>query len=149
MKKVVVGWDHIFGPWIMEKTDGLWVPGRGSTIGLLDQNGSISAATYYTDFNGASVIMHCAGEGRHWLNREFLWFSFYYPFEQLGCKKIISPIEESNKDSIRFCSNIGFELEATLKDASPKGNLLLYTLSKEKCKWLSLGDRYRGQTEGS
>ena len=148
MKRVVTGWDRIFGPWLMEKTGGSWVPGRGSTIGLLDDN-EIVGASYYTDCNGASVILHCAGEGKKWLNREFLWFSFHYPFEQLQVNKIISPVESTNFECKRFIESLGFTLEATLKDASPKGNLLLYTLERADCKWLSLRNTYRGQAQGS
>jgi hypothetical protein len=148
VKQVITGYDHIFGPWIMAKTGGAWSPGRGSTIGLMNED-KILAATYFTDCNGASILIHAAGEGKDWLNREFLWFNFYYCFEQLGLNKIIAPIESDNTDSIRFCQHIGFTLEATLKDASPKGDILLFTMTREQCRWLSLKDKYRGQTEGA
>lgn len=144
MKQIVVGEDQVFGPWLMEKTGGQWVPGRGSTIGLLGESG-ISGCAYYTDCNRASIVLHCAGEGRNWLSREFLWFAFYYPFEQLQVRKIISPVESWNTDCKRFIENLGFTLEATLKNCSPGGDLLLYTLAKEDCRWLPLGKSYRGQ----
>jgi hypothetical protein len=132
----------------MEKTNGSWVPGRGSTIGLLAGN-AIAACSYFTDCNGASIVLHCGGEGRVWLNREFLWYTFYYPFEQLKVNKIISPVESTNLDCIKFIKHIGFRLEATLKDASPKGDLLLFTMTKEQCRWLSLKEKYRGQAESA
>mgnify|MGYP002712087482 CR=1 FL=1 len=148
MKQIITGWDHIFGPWLMEKTDGTWVPGRGSTIGLLGPDGILGCA-YYSDCNGASVMLHCAGEGKTWLNREFLWFAFYYPFEQLKVSKIISPVESWNTNCQIFIEHLGFRLEATLEGASPKGDLLLYTMTKEQCRWLSLQGKYRGKTESS
>jgi len=150
VKQVIVGEDQLFGPWLASKTDGQWAPGRGHVIGLLDlDKGLIVGAAQFTDCNGASVILHCAGEGRDWLNREFLWFCFFYPFEQLQVRKIISPVESSNNDCKKFIEHIGFTLEATLKDASPKGDLLLYTLNREDCKWLALREKYRGKAEGS
>lgn len=149
MRHVVTGWDHLFGPWISDRVGGGYVPGRGSTIGLFDAEAGILAATYFTDCNGASIVMHCAGEGKSWLNREFLWFTFYYPFEQLNVRKILSPVESDNLDCIRFIEHIGFTLEATLKDASPKGDLLIYSMGKQQCKWLSLKEKHRGKAESS
>lgn len=149
MKHVVTGWDHIFGPWFAERTDSTWVTGRGHTVGLFDDAKGPVAACYYAEYNGASVMMHCAGEGKDWLNREFLWFSFFYPFEQLKVSKIISPVYSTNADCRRFIEHIGFSLEATLKDACPKGDLLLYTLEKDKCKWLSLKDKANVKAQGS
>lgn len=146
MKFIIDNRDDVFGPWIAEKTGGLWVPGRGSTIGLLDDKRGPVAGCLYSDYNGNSVVLHCAGEGRTWLNREFLWFVFFYAFEQLKVTKIISPVESTNLDSIRFIKHIGFTLEATLQDACPKGNMLLFTMNRADCKWLSLKEKYRGQT---
>lgn len=149
MRQIVTGEDQIFGPWLAEKTEGQWFAGRGPTIGLLDTNTrKILGACQYTDCNGASVILHCAGEGKDWLSREFLWFSFFYPFEQLKVRKIISPVESDNLDCIRFIEHLGFTLEAILQDASPKGNLNLYTLARDDCKWLSLGGYHR-KTKGA
>lgn len=150
-KHVIVGKDHIFGPWITEKLDDatFWSPGRGSTVGLCNSDGTIAAACLFESCNGASILLHCVGEGKDWLNREFLWFVFYYPFEQLGLHKIISPVSSSNAACIRFIKHIGFSLEATLKSADPNGDLLLFTLERQNCKWLDLRGKYRGEAEGS
>ena len=126
-----------------------WFAGRGSIIGLWDDAKGPIAACLYEGSNGASIMMHCAGVGKSWLNREFLWFSFYYPFEQLKLKKILCPVEPDNLESQKFLKHLGFQLEATLKDAAPKGDLLIYTMSREQCKWLSLKETYRGQTKRS
>jgi RimJ/RimL family protein N-acetyltransferase len=70
--------------------------------------------------------------------REYLWFVFYFPFIQLGVTKIIAPVESGNLACRRFIEHIGFILEATLKDCAPKGDLLIYTMRKDQCKWLGL-----------
>jgi hypothetical protein len=147
MKQVITGADAIFGPWIMEQTDGSWFPGKGSTIGLVGES-KILAAVLFEGCNGASVILHCAGLGKNWLNRKFLWYVFHYPFEELKVHKIISPVESSNLDCIRFIEHIGFTCEATLVDASPRGNLLIYTMSKDQCRWLQQGKNC-GKTKSS
>jgi RimJ/RimL family protein N-acetyltransferase len=77
-------------------------------------------------------------ESKRWMVREFLWFVFYFPFVQLEVTKIIAPVESGNLDCRRFIEHIGFNLEATLKDCAPKGDLLIYTMARDQCKWLSL-----------
>lgn len=94
-------------------------------------------------------MLHCAGEGRKWLNRNFLWYVFHYAFVELEVNKILSPVESDNSDSRRFIEHIGFSLEATLQDASPKGDLLIYSMKRVDCKWLNLKDKYLGQTKSS
>ena len=148
MKHVITGADHIIGPWVMEQTDGQWINGRGSTIGLLDDN-AIVAGCVFSDCNGASIMLHCAGAGKSWLNREFLWYTFYYPFEELKVNKIISPVESTNSQCRKFIEHIGFSVEATLLDASPKGDLLIYTMSRSACKWLIRGKKTHGEAQGS
>lgn len=142
MNHVITGCDVIFGPWIAAKLGTDWIPGRGHVIGFGDpETGIPAAAAWFEGFNGASVLCHFATDGKNRLNREFLWFMGYYPFEQLKVEKVISPIESSNKASIRWVEKYGMTLEATLKDAAPKGDLLLYTIRKEQCKWLHLRNR--------
>ena len=149
MKVVVTGKDHIFGPWLAQQTDGFWLPGQGHVIGLWEEGVGPVAACYYEGYNGAMVRGHLAGLGKKWMNREFLWYCFYYPFEQLGVKKIIGLVESDNLEARKLDEHLGFTLEATLKDAAPKGDHLIYSMVKDQCRWLSLKDRKNGKAEGS
>jgi len=140
VRQVVVGYDAYVGPWVCAKTGGTWVAGRGASIGLLDTaTGLLLAGALFEDFNGANVLAHVAAvPGKSWLNREFLWFSFHYAFEQLGCKRITGVVAASNQESRRFNEHLGYTLEATLKDAHPTGDLLVYCMRKEDCRWLNI-----------
>lgn len=148
MKQIVTGREDIFGPWMMGILDGgRWLPGRGHIIGLWD-DGPVAGCLFESS-NGASIMLHIAAIGKRWMNREYLWFVFYYPFEQLGLKKIICPVESTNINCLRFIEHIGFVLEATLKEAAPKGDLLIYSMAKDQCRWLKLREKYRGQIQSS
>jgi len=151
VKLVITGHDEIFGPWLMDRVKGHWFASvNGHTIGLWDdRQHKPVAAVYYEACNGASVLLHCAGDSKSWLNREFLWYVFHYAFEELKVNKILSPVESANTDSCKFIQHIGFSLEATLEDASPKGDLLIFSMKREDCKWLSLKEKYRGQTQST
>lgn len=149
MKRVLVGHDEVFGPWLMDKVQGSWLPGRGSTIGLWEDGTGPVAACLYESCNGASVLGHLAGIGGKWMTREFLWFCFYYPFEQLKVNKILGLVESDNWEARQLDEHLGFHLEATLENAAPKGDLLIYSMTREQCRWLKLGDSYRGQAKGA
>lgn len=147
MKRVLVRHENLFGPWMMAILGGSWLPGRGSIIGLWDDSRGPLAACLYEASNGASIMLHIATDGsRRWMNREYLWFVFHYPFIQLGITKIIAPVESTNTKCSAFVEHIGFALEATLKGCAPNGDLLIYTMSRDQCRWLNLREEYRGQT---
>lgn len=123
--------------WTLDHFGTQWVPGSGQAIGL-EREGKLIAGVVFEGWNGASVRMHVAADGPHWLNREYLFTCFWYVFEQLNCKKALALVAESNYASRRFVEHLGFTLEVTLKDCHPDGALLVYSLAKAQCKWLSL-----------
>lgn len=137
MKELIINEPDLIGAWVMEQQCSRWLRGRGQAIGLVE-NGQIIAGTVFEGWNGASLHMHVAAlPDRHWATKKFITACFRYPFNQLGCEKVIAQVGSSNEKSRRFVEHVGFVLEATLKDAYPKGDLLLYTLAKADCRWLT------------
>lgn len=108
-----------------------------TAIGL-EEDGKLIAGVLYDYYNGASMNAHIAGEGTNWLNRKYLHFIFWYPFEQLKVKRLTVLVPESNKESNRFVRHLGFDLEATLRDAAPDGDVFLYRMFRHQCKWLEM-----------
>jgi len=101
-------------------------------------NETIHAGVVYNDWNGVSVTATIAVEGI--MTPSYLAAIFHYPFIHLGAKKIICQIGEKNQKSIHLCEKMGFRKEAQLLDSHPDGRLLLYTMSKEQCRFI--GERY-------
>lgn len=138
--RIVTGQNDLLGPWMCERQGAKWL-GVGECIGLLDDDDSILCVVCFDDYNKANVNMHVASvPGKRWLNREYLWYCFFYPFEQLKVKRITGLVASSNAAARKFDENIGFTLEATLKDAHPDGDLLVYCMTKDNCRWLTLKD---------
>lgn len=135
MAKIVTDKQDELGHWLCSRTGGEYT-GGGSYVGL-EKDGSIVAVVGYEDYNGASVRMHVAGEGRRWMTREYLWYCFYYPFEQIKVKKILGLVHSANVDAIRLDKHLGFVHEATITDAVPNGDLLILTMTKEQCRFLT------------
>ena len=124
------------GKWMENHFAGRWR--EGDTCIGLEKHGKLVAGVRYDLFNHASICMHVASEGRNWLNREFLWFAFYYPFEQLKVNVIIGLVAEDNFRARKFDENLGFKLLTSIPNADPNGSTLIYTMYKHQCKWLRI-----------
>ncbi len=127
-------------PWVCERTRWPVHPERVRAIGKTDRDGNLIAGVLYEDFNGANVACHIAGDGKRWADRDFLWVIFHYPFKQLGVKRITVLVYDVNAASRNFVEKLGFELEAILHDAHPRGHTLVYKMTPDKCRWLGVSD---------
>ena len=123
----------LIGAWVAKKIGFDWFEGRATAIGRI-KNGEIVAGVVYEDYNGANVMCHIAGSG-NWASREFLSIIFDYPFNQLQCKRITAVVVQSNEKSRRLVEHLGFEVEANLRDAHPDGDLIVYRMTADKCRW--------------
>lgn len=126
--------DDIIGPWVASKTGGTWCKGRSSSIGKI-VDGKIVAGVLYEDFNGANIMCHIAGEGA-WACRKYLNIIFDYPFNQLKVKRITVPVASTNAKSIGLVEKMGFIIDAKLAQATPDGDLLVYRLFRDECKYI-------------
>jgi RimJ/RimL family protein N-acetyltransferase len=124
----------IVGPWVCERAGGTWVPGRGTAIGKLNE-GKLQAGVLYEDYNGANVVCHIAGEG-NWATRGYLNVIFDYPFNQMGVRRITVPVSSTNIKSIDLVTDMGFELECTLAQATPEGDLHLFRMLRDDCQYI-------------
>lgn len=135
-RRLVYDEDERVGRWIAERVDGEWRIGA-KCIGLESQ-GELIGGCMYDSWNGASICIHVAGEGRRWLDRNFLFHAFYYPFVHLGAKVLIGTVPEGNLDARRFDENLGFQLHTKIPDGHPTGALFVYLMRREDCRWLKM-----------
>ena len=122
--------------WIAKRTNEYGSFGGAQAIGW-ERNGSLVAGVAYADWNGPNVVCHIASDGsRNWATKSYLWTIFGYPFTQLGCKRITVCVGDGNNDSKRFVRHLGFELEATLVEAHPSGDLLVFRMFRQDCRFI-------------
>lgn len=114
--------------------------GWSNAVGIgLEEDGELIAGVTFDYFNGASICMHVAAvPGKRWMTREYLWYCFYYPFEECKVKRITGLVPESNLEAQRFDEHLGFIYETRLKDAHPDGDILVYRMTKEDCRFLRM-----------
>lgn len=130
---------EVIGPWVFERAGGTWLPGRATAIGQM-QDGKINAGVLYEEWNGANLFCHIAGEG-NWANRKFLGIIYDYPFNQLNVKRITVPVASTNEKCIKLVRQMGFALESTLAQAIPDGDIYLFRMFKDECKYIK-GKKY-------
>lgn len=124
--------------WVAKRTQEHGNFGAAVGIGWLDAD-EIRVGVVYNEFNGANLCMHVASDGtRKWMRREYLWTCFDYPFHQAGVRRITGLVGEGNYDARQFDEHLGFRLETRLKGAHPTGDLLVYVMWRDDCKWLRL-----------
>ena len=124
--------------WVARKTNDYGNFGCARGIGW-ERNGRIVAGVAYAEWNGPNVVCHIASDGsKRWLTRKYLWTIFDFPFQKLGCGRITVCVGEGNSASRRFVEHLGFALEAKLRRAHPTGDLMVYAMFKEGCRWTSV-----------
>lgn len=104
----------------------------------LERDGRLVAGVLYEGFNGVNVWMHVAAEpGSKWMTKEYLRYCFYYPFDELGCKRVSGYVEASNLAARRFDEHLGFRQEAVLEGAATDGgDVILYVMRREDCRYV-------------
>ncbi len=104
----------------------------------LEKDGELIAGVLYEGFNAHNVWMHVASHTpSQWLNRQYLWACFHYPFEQVGVRRASVSVADSNTLSRKFAHRLGFTREATLKGAARDGgDVGLYVMWRETCRFI-------------
>lgn len=135
MRSIVVGQNERVGDFVASRIgNSKWVDYQA--IGI-EKDGEIIAGVVIDGYvPGARCSIHCAGDGKKWLTREFLAIVFSYVFQQIDCKVIVNPVNSSNKDSMRFTSHLGFKEVARIPGGYVDGDLVIFALNKEDCRWI-------------
>lgn len=130
---IVVGYDDYIGPWICQRLGLEWYEGKGKCIGLL-QDGVLIAGTLYEGFNGSSVFMHIAIDKP--VTKQWIRTNARYVFIQLNAKRVSGMVAATNIQAREFLQRVGFIPEVSLHNACVDGDLIIYTIFKEECRWL-------------
>lgn len=132
------------GPWVAERTGGQWTPQRGQAIGKLDDQGNVVAGAIFEDWNGANLFMHIAIQER--ITAQFLALLADYAFNQAKVNRVTGMVKSTNRQSINFAIRCGFVLESKLRQATLDGDLLVFRLFKDECRFLK--SRYAHTLKG-
>ena len=138
MKTVITNQKERVGLWVAEKIRRTAPWGAYQAIGLEEEGELIAGIVVDGYVKDARCSMHCAGIGRRWLNREFLFACFDYVFRQLNCNVIINPVDADNHDSVRFTAHIGFTEACRIPGGGGSCDLVIFYMPRRMCRWLDL-----------
>lgn len=134
---IATNWDDAVGVWVHSRLGSRWISGAGNAIGVVDDNNVLTAGVTYTQWSGPNIVLDVAAEpGKRWCTPDVLYMLLSFPFEQLKCSRVTAPISSANTRCRRFVEKLGFSLEATLEGACKDGDLLIYRMKKDECRWL-------------
>jgi len=97
----------------------------------------INAVVAYNGFVGKTCCMHIAGDGSRWLDRQFLYAGFHYPFVICDLVALFAPVPADNEQALKFNRKIGFHDVLTVKDGWATGiSMHLLQMYRNECRWL-------------
>ena len=138
MKRLVLNERVRVGAWVAERVGRStpWV--KDGALGL-EKDGELVAGIVLDSFvPGVRASMHCAGTGKYWLNRDFLFACFDYAFRHCDLKVLVNYVSAENPDSLRFTKHIGFtEIARVRQGWDGKDDMVLFQLHRDDCRWLN------------
>lgn len=146
MKTLVLNDRARVGTWVAQRV-GRSTPWTDEGAIGLEQDGELVAGIVLAEcVPGVRASMHCAGDGKTWLNRAFLFAVFDYAFNMMRVRVLINKVSCNNEASLRFTKHIGFTEIARIPEAwDGKNEMVLFTMHRAQCRWLDLlGGRNAG-----
>lgn len=101
------------------------------------EDGKPVAGVVYDGYNERSIAAHIWVDAERRPSREWYAAIFDYPFKRLGVEKIVGQVNSNNEDATKLDEHFGFVEEGRIKNFSPDGDLILYTMTIEQCKILN------------
>lgn len=103
----------------------------------ITHRGKIAVGVLFDNYYGASIQIHVLVNDPRGVTRDHMWMVFDYAFNALGVNKVIAPVASNNAKSLIFIKKTGFVHEHTIENAVQDGDLMLFSMIREQCEWLS------------
>jgi RimJ/RimL family protein N-acetyltransferase len=103
----------------------------------LEVDGQIVAGATFDNFNGKNVFIHfSSARSLRVFSRDLLRMVFGFAFGVLKVQRVSGAFSSANRKVCRLGEIIGFKFEARLRDACPDGDMMIYRLNREDCRFL-------------
>lgn len=135
--------DILDGQMIAKASEAMYNPRTDMVIARLDEDGEIMGGVLYQDYTGVggSMTMHVAGFAPNWVNRDMLWVSFHYPFDQLQLTRVYGRVKSTNEHALEFDKKLGFTEVYREEGVFPDADLVVLRMKKDECRHLRVKPR--------
>jgi hypothetical protein len=134
MIRIVTGCDAEISQWIgghLQTTLGAGAVGFG-------EDGKLLCGIHYTvlGWPWASCEMTIYAASPRWCNRTTLHAALSYPFLQVSSRRCGATRAAGNAHARRFVERVGFRQEGVARNAWLSGDVVIYGMLREECRWL-------------
>ncbi len=138
MKKIITQEKERVGAWVAGRIgrESSW--GSFQAIGLENDGVLVAGMVVESYVKHSRCCVHLAGDGKKWLNREYLNFCCKYLFDQLQCKVVIGLVDADNTAALQFDTHFGFREQTRIPNGAGDCDLVVLTLRREDCRWLNI-----------
>jgi RimJ/RimL family protein N-acetyltransferase len=110
------------------------IPEKAHFIGRWEGGQLLGVVAIWNHAAGINAEVGWAG-ATGWLTRGFLRVVFAYLFGQLHLQRVTGRIHDDNAAAIEASTRLGFVHEGTLRHARRGGDVLVYGLIREECRY--------------
>lgn len=113
------------------------MPAGGRILGFKTDTGPVVGWLFerYTGPGGA-VHTHWAGRKHFFLKRYMLTLVAMYVFDQMKCEVVVGEVPASDLYVRSADEKLGFKEVATIKGYFPGDDLVIYTMTRDACRFL-------------
>jgi len=138
---LVYGDDARVAKWVGERAR-VQEFGPCTAIGIA-RDGRLVAGVVYNRYSGPNVEASIASDWPGWWTRGNLFALFWYPFGQLGCRRITAVTRAGNDRAQRMLAKMGFKAEGRCRHAFWDDDGIVYGMLAEECRWIGGADVQR------
>lgn len=95
-----------------------------------------------TNYNGAICFVHMAGKHPRWCSPELMWVMFDHAFNRMQVKRMLCTVGSKNERALQQVRRAGWRSEHRILGGTPDGDLLIFSMARDHCRWLGLTKRF-------
>lgn len=131
---------EVINDWVAEHRGGKAYPGSYQALAWVAEE-EIQAGLVFYDYNTKNCLVNLA-LSKSFFPKSLLHACLSYSFNQLALRRLTFLISSANIPSQNLVRRLGAIPEATLREADPNGDTLIFALFPENCK---IWSRFNGK----